>query len=447
MLRYKKCGEIKMGLAYKADKFQAHEKIYAVLSKIANKSTGEYNKTLRAKIALQALQQKTNKEIAENLRLHLNTTQKWKARFRNALPFLNKVAKNEPDELEDSINYVLSDSYRSGAPRKYDENIRDLIKLIACNEPSDYGLTAVTWSISLIWIVLIYAYNTDYVSLGFVANVLKTDKIKPWKSKYYLNSKDKYEDYEEYSRKINDVNQLYAKAKELRNSNNPEIRIYSVDEMTGIQALSRTAKTKKADENNPNLVEFNYKRNGTTTLIEGLDVITGKVSKPYLNSTRKEEDFAEAIMKLFEEQPDKPLHIIADNLNTHMSESLVRYISKVSGLSDYLGIKGKKGILKNMKTRTKFLSDPSHKIVFHFLPNHCSWANQIEIFFSIMTRKIIKNCDYSSVKSLEDAIKKFCEQHNQFFARPYEWNYNKVPDQRLACKYKSSIEFPKVSVD
>jgi len=78
--------------------------------------------------------------------------------------------------------------------------------------------------------------------------------------------------------------------------------------------------------------------------------------------------------------PDAVKWHIMDCLNTHQSASLVRYVAQVEGLGIDLGIKGKSGILQSMNTRTDFLTEPSHRIVFHFTPKHCSWLNQIEIW-------------------------------------------------------------------
>jgi len=112
-----------------------------------------------------------------------------------------------------------------------------------------------------------------------------------------------------------------------------------------------------------------------------------------------------------------------DCLNTHQSESLVRLVAEKEGLDIDLGIKGTSGILQSMKSRAIFLSDPTHQIVFHYTPKHSSWLNQIEIWFSILVRKLLKRASFTSQYDLKNRILNFINYFNQTMAKPFKWTY------------------------
>lgn len=114
-----------------------------------------------------------------------------------------------------------------------------------------------------------------------------------------------------------------------------------------------------------------------------------------------------------------------DQLNTHKSESLVRLFAKHLNISeDSLGEKGKHGILENMETRAAFLSDASHRIRVQYTPKHCSWLNQIEIWFGILCKKLInKRSSFNSIEDLEKKIELFIEYYNKYLAKPFKWTY------------------------
>lgn len=179
----------------------------------------------------------------------------------------------------------------------------------------------------------------------------------------------------------------------------------------------------------PELMEYNYVRHGTQCLIGNFDVATGKVIYPFIGETRTEEDFAKNIRNLISSDPDGFWIFILDQLNTHKSETLVKMVSEECKIDINLGKKGREGILKSQESRTEFLEDEKHRIRFVFLPKHTSWLNQIEIWFSILARKVIKRGSFKSANDLKDKILRFIEFFN-ITAKPFKWTYAGKPLQQ-----------------
>jgi transposase len=198
----------------------------------------------------------------------------------------------------------------------------------------------------------------------------------------------------------------------------------SLDEMTGIQALERKYPDKPLEPGKIQRREFEYIRHGTQTLIASFDVATGLVIKASVGDTRTEVDYLEHVQQTIDTNPNATKwHLVMDCLNTHQSESLVRYVAQVEGLEIDLGIKGKSGILKSMQTRTDFLTDKTHRIVFYFTPKHCSWLNQIEIWFGILMRKLLRRGNFISQADLKSRIILFIDYFNRTMAKPFKWTY------------------------
>lgn len=198
--------------------------------------------------------------------------------------------------------------------------------------------------------------------------------------------------------------------------------VVSCDEKTGIQALERLHPTLPMQ---PGLVEsreFEYIRHGTQCLIGNLEVATGKMISPTIGETRTEKDFIMHISGTVSAHPQEDWIFVADQLNTHKSEGLVRFVAERCNLRQYLGCKGKRGILHTQKTRKTFLEDSAHRIRFVFTPKHCSWLNQIEIAFGILSHKLLRRGNFLSQEDLRTQMLSFMEYRNKT-ARPFRWTY------------------------
>jgi transposase len=194
--------------------------------------------------------------------------------------------------------------------------------------------------------------------------------------------------------------------------------------MTGIQALERKAPGLPLAPGKIQRREFEYIRHGTQSLTVNLDVVTGHIILPTCGDTRTEKDFADHIKQTIEADPKATkTHIVVDGLNTHKSETLVKLIAEHEGMEIDLGKKGKYGILESMEIRAVFLSDPNHKIVFHYTPTHTSWMNQVEIWFSILVRKLLKRASFTSKEELKNRLMAFIDYFNQNMAKPFKWTY------------------------
>ena len=226
---------------------------------------------------------------------------------------------------------------------------------------------------------------------------------------------------EQREQRIEELCELYEDAPRLERAGE---RVISCDEKTGIQALEHSAAKQPCKPGMIERIEHNYERHGTQCLIANLNVATGKVIQSSVLDTRTEIDFVAHIKQTVSSDTRvKRWHFVLDQLNTHQSEGLVRFVAERDKLSLELGEKGKHGILESMVSRAAFLADSSHSVVFHYTPKHSSWMNQVEVWFSILSRKFLKRSSFKSTDELKAGILEFITYFNASMAKMFKWKF------------------------
>jgi hypothetical protein len=242
--------------------------------------------------------------------------------------------------------------------------------------------------------------------------------------RYWLNSPDKKVNPEEFQKRSATVCQTYQDAPKLHEQGTHTV---STDEKTGMQALERAAATLPMKPGLIERQEADYIRHGTQALTANFDVVTGKVICPTIGDTRTEKNFAAHIAQTIASDPQAPWIFVVDQLNTHQSEALVILVATLCAITTPLGVKGKSGILKSKATRRAFLEDPGHRIRFVYTPRHASWLNQVEIWFSILARRLLKRGSFSSIIDLREKVLAFIDYFNKTMAKAFKWTYKGKP--------------------
>ena len=244
--------------------------------------------------------------------------------------------------------------------------------------------------------------------------------LKPHRSRYWLNAKTKDTDPEGFALAAADVCDTYRKAPDDHMLGK---HVVSTDEKTSIQALERIAPTKPMRPGRVEQREFEYDRHGTLCLTANFEVATGEIAGFTMGKTRTEIDFANHVRRTVAKDPQGYWTFVVDHLNTHFSATLVERVAEWCGIDAKLGVKGRCGVLKSAASREAFLADPTHRIRFVYTPKHCSWLNQVEIWFSVLVRRLLKRGDFKSLADLRERIKAFIAYFNETLAKPYRWTY------------------------
>jgi transposase len=359
----------------------------------------------RAKILLVYEKLGVVKQVAAEVGVAFNTATCWIRRW--------------PQSRGVTVEQRLADTPRSGAPAKFSPETICQIVAVSCEKPEECGRPITHWSARELADEVVQRAVVAAISVRCVGRILKQGDIQPHKFDYWLTDKD--DPGPQKDEKIHSICEVYRKAQERHEQGE---RTFSVDEKTGIQALERAGAELAMKPGHPQKLESEYCRHGTQALIGTINVATGHVHG-LVRPTRTEQDFADALEEVIASDPErKRWHIVADNLNTHFSETVVRLVARHSAVSEeLLGRKGECGVLKSMESRRQFITDPSHKIVFYFTHKHGSWMNQIELWFAILVKKLLRRGNFTSVEDLKKKILDFIDYFNRTMARPFRWTY------------------------
>lgn len=411
-------------------KVTAQERV--LLKKLGRQQKAAQRLVRRVQIILVATEEgRTITSIARQLGLAWHTVQKWIQRWQAGRPQLNKLAAPKTDlkkwakKLSQVIQQILSDAPRIGAPAQFTAEQYTQIIALACEPPEFSNRPISHWTPRELAAESEHRGIVSTISPRTVSRLLAELDLKPHLIRYWLNTSPK--DQNAFTSRVQRICALYRQAPELANQN---IFVASTDEKTGIQALERTHPTRFMIPGHPEAREFNYKRHGTLNLLASLLVANGQIICAQMSPTRNEQDFLTHIQLLVRTAPEAQWIIIADQLNTHRSVSLVRWIANKCNLTPNLGVKGKSGVLKSMKTRQTFLEDPTHRIRFVFTPLHTSWLNQIELWFGILVRKLLKRSSFPSLEALQTRVLAFIDYFNKTMAKPFRWTYTGRPLKR-----------------
>jgi transposase len=332
---------------------------------------------LRARIVLRAadFDRPTNLAISRELGCDNRTAGKWRRRYA---------------ELGLS---GLQDAVRSGRPQVIASPTRVQVISVASALPEAQDRTVTRWTLDEIVTTLLETLHTSPISRSSIWRILQDVDLKPHKSEYWLNSHD-----EDFDAKAQNICQLYAKALE---SYEQGRLLICCDEKTGMQVRERKAPTKPAQPGRRERREHEYIRQGTRVLINSLAVATGQIAWT-IGGTRKATDFVAHLKRAYQQLPRmKGYDWVMDNLNTHWSLDVCRLVAR------WCRVPFEPNKLKKGPERRAFLSDPSHRHVFHFTPKHGSWLNQAELFFGVLNRRFLANGSFRSRRDFERRLERF----------------------------------------
>lgn len=328
-------------------------------------------------------------------------------------------------QLDRLVEDCLQDAPRAGTPPRFSPwQIVSMIS-IACEKPELCGRPVSKWTSREVADEAVKRQIVEKISASHVGQILRSVNLKPHKTKGWCFTTEK--DQEEFARRAQAVCDVYLQAPQ--DYEQSGVHTVSVDEATGLQANEKRKESLPPKPDQQGKEETQYTRHGAVCLTAAWDVVLGQVVHHNVQETRTNEDFARFIEQTTGSDPAGQWVFVADNLNTHSGEALVRLIARLEGIEETtLGNKKKRqGILGSIKSRQAFLSDPQRRIRFVYTPKHSSWLNQVEVIFGIIKRRGLNGASFKSTAELIARIDHFIAYYNTTFARPMNWTYTGRP--------------------
>lgn len=338
--------------------------LYNDLVKLSKSTSKPLRDVQRAKIVVMAIHGHSNMEIAKAVHCSERTVQKWRKRF-----------------IENPSMEGLRDAPRPGRPAIIPPHVKAIILQLACDTPKNYGYQLrALWTQQLL--ARVFEKITGFsISTSEIQRVLQNGAIRPHRTTYWMHSPDP-----DFRAKVKKVCDVYHRAPK-------DAVVLCIDEKP-IQVLGRRHPNRPGPDGKVK-VEYEYIRRGTNYLFGALNVRTGKVfCKAY--KRRRDQDTFSFMKKVAKQYPDKEIFVVWDNLSTHIDGSREKW--------------------------TMFNKEHGNRFHFVYTPIHASWVNQIECWFSILQRELLRWADFKDIKDMRESVYAFIREYNMT-AKPFRWNY------------------------
>ena len=341
----------------------------------------------------------------------------WRAAFDRLL-LLECLA--EPPALRQAIRDLLADAARPSAPGPFTAEQWAQLFAVACEPPEQSGRPLSHWTQAELAAAISPRGIVSSISVRPLGRVRKEAALKPHRSRSWLQAQEK--DAPPFVPQSQTVCATEAAAPPLYpQSHTPTI---STDERTGIQAWERLAETQPTKPGQEACREFEYQRPGTPAVSANFHVVTGKLVSPTVQDTRTEVDCVKHLERTSATAPQAHGVIVTDPWNSHLSEGLVRRVAhQGDSAEETLGQQGQRGVLKSVASRKKFWTDLQQRSRLVSTPKHSSWLNQVEMWFSILVRRVIRRGSVKSKADLRTKSLDFSAYFNKVLAKPFKWTF------------------------